>query len=77
MKAWTFITLASCLLALFVISCKKSTSSSKSNTTYVTQTSWKIQSVGVDLDKNGTVDADATSSLQGCQLDNIYTFKSD
>jgi len=52
-------------------------SSSKSNTTYVTQSSWKIQSVGIDANKDGTVDYDATSSLQACQLDNIYTFKSD
>ena len=61
-----------------VFSCKKSSdSSSKSKTTLATQSSWKIQSVGVDANKDGTVDFDATSSLQACQLDNIYTLKSD
>jgi len=66
------------LLILSFFSCKKSSdSSSQSKTTLATQSSWKIQSVGADLDKNGTVDYDATSQLQACQTDNIYTLKSD
>lgn len=33
--------------------------------------------MGIDQDKNGTVDYDITSTLLPCQLDNTYTFKSD
>jgi hypothetical protein len=66
------------LLILSFFSCKKSSdASSKSKTTLATQSTWKIQSVGADLDKNGSVDYDATSQLQSCQTDNIYTLKSD
>jgi len=64
------------IIAIF--SCKKSSDdSSKSKTVLATQTSWKIQSVGADLDKNGSVDYDVTSQLQACQIDNIYALKSD
>ena len=79
-------TLLGCFLGIAVFfllifpffSCKKSSdSSSKSKTTLATQSSWKIQSVGADLDKNGTVDLDVTSQLQACQTDNVYTLKSD
>lgn len=67
------------LFFLPLFSCKKSSdsSSSKSKTTLVTQSSWKIQSVGADVNKDGTVDQDVTSYLQSCQIDNTYTLKSD
>ena len=66
------------MLAVFLYSsCKKSSDSSKSKTTYLTQSTWKVQSVGVDVNKDGTSDADASGYLQACQLDNVYTFKSD
>jgi hypothetical protein len=77
MKAVTAWALAFSLLIIAALSCKKSSGSSKSHTTYLTQSSWKIQSLGVDANKDGTVDYDITSSLPACQLDNIYTFKSD
>src|SRR5882757_155761 len=77
MKKWTLCAIILCS-AIAVFSCKKSSdSSSKPKTTLVTQSAWKIQSVGVDANKDGTVDLDATSSLQACQLDNTYTLKSD
>src|SRR5690242_8249344 len=71
--------MAFCLLLPSFFSCKKSSDSSsgKSKTTLATQSSWKIQSLGMDLNKDGTVDLDATSQLPGCQLDNVYTLKSD
>jgi hypothetical protein len=43
----------------------------------VAQSSWKVQTVGLDADKNGTVDLDVTSNIQACDLDDTYTFKSD
>ncbi len=69
--------LALSLVILTVFACKKSSTPSKSSTTYLTQSSWKVQSLGIDQDKNGTVDYDITSTLPACQLDNTYTFKSD
>ena len=64
------------IIAIF--SCKKSSdSSSQSKTTLATQSSWKIQSVGADINKDGTVDSDVTGQLQACQTDNIYTLKTD
>ena len=49
----------------------------KSTILLLTQSSWKLQSVGIDADKNGVAEMDATSSIQPCTLDNTYTFKTD
>ena len=77
MKGWTLCVIVLCSIAA-IFSCKKSSdASSKSKTVLATQSTWKIQSVGVDINKDGTVDGDVTSQLQACQLDNIYTLKSD
>jgi len=68
-------------LIISAISCKKSDTDTtvppKSKTILLTQTAWKIQSVGIDADKNGVAETDATSSIQPCQLDNTYIFKTD
>lgn len=69
------------LLFISAASCKKSGSGTdtpaKTKTILLTQASWKIQSVGIDADKNGVAETDVTSQVQACQLDNIYTFKTD
>ena len=77
MKGLTLCAIVLCsIIAIF--SCKKSSdSSSQSKTTLATQSPWKIQSVGADLNKDGTVDTDVTGQLQACQTDNTYTLKSD
>ena len=74
--------LAFTLLLLSAASCKKSGSdapAAKSKTVLLTQVSWKIQSVALDADKNNVADpnGDLTSSLRACQMDNVYSFKSD
>ena len=43
----------------------------------LTQASWKVQSVGIDQDRNGVAESDVTSNVPACQLDNTYTFKTD
>ncbi|MFM9911031.1 MAG: hypothetical protein ACKVOW_16950 [Chitinophagaceae bacterium] len=53
-----------------LISCSKK-STSKSNTELLTQSSWKVVSGGLDLDKNGTVDAELVTD---CVKDNSVTF---
>ncbi|MEO6313364.1 MAG: lipocalin family protein [Chitinophagaceae bacterium] len=49
----------------------------KSKTIIITQSAWKIQSVGVDANKDGVVETDITMLVQACKLDNRYTFKTD
>ncbi|MBS1565544.1 MAG: hypothetical protein JST39_14235 [Bacteroidetes bacterium] len=63
------------LLILSLFSCKKSSDSSQSRAELATQSSWKLLSVGIDGNKDGTPETDATSLVQSCQLDNVYTFK--
>ena len=60
-------TAAVMLLSLAFSACKKSSVHVKTNTELLTQSSWKFSSATV----NG---ADASSRLQACQKDNIYTF---
>lgn len=49
--------------------------SSQTKTDLITATAWKIDQIGVDADKNGTIDLPQT--LQDCELDNTFTFKKD
>jgi hypothetical protein len=79
MKTILLKSLAFSFLVISVASCKKSDSApaAKTKTVLLTQNTWKVQTVSVDLNKDGTGDADATSYFQSCDLDNIYTFKTD
>ena len=78
LKILTFI-----FLLITAYSCKKSdtgtTVPTKSKTILLTQSSWKIQTVAMDADKNGVADTggDLTGSIPACQADNSYTFKTD
>ena len=72
-----------CLIVLASITiwtaCTKNSSSStepSSRTTIITEGSWKIDTAGVDTDKNGTIDI-GDSTLLSCQKDNTYTFLKD
>ncbi len=49
----------------------------KSKTVLLTQTSWKVQSVALDQNKDGIPEGDATGFIQPCKLDNTYSFKTD
>ena len=63
---------------LLITACSKKSSSSKPKTTYITSASWKFSQAGLDLDSNGTLDLPIPAVyLQTCDIDNIYTFKSD
>jgi hypothetical protein len=54
------------------VSCKKD--DSPSNTDLLVQSSWKLDALGLDLDRNGTAETALPQSLPACQLDNTYTF---
>lgn len=57
------------------VSCKKD--DSPSDTDLLVQSAWKIDVIGADFDKNGSIDQTITSQLPACFLDNSFTFKKD
>ena len=66
------------LLSLVIIaSCKKSSNNNSSNDrmTLITSSAWKYDTVGLDLDRNGTIDYGDTVSA--CYKDNTYLFNKD
>ena len=72
-----------CLIALASLTiwsaCKKNSSSStdtSSRTTLITTGSWKIDSAGADLNKDGIIDV-VDTTLLSCEKDNTYTFNKD
>ncbi|MBV4356578.1 hypothetical protein [Pinibacter aurantiacus] len=56
------------------VSCKKDDSSSTSDTDVLVQSAWKIDIIGADIDKNGSIDQDITSQLPSCFVDNSFKF---
>ncbi|MGN6164222.1 MAG: hypothetical protein ACTHOF_06765 [Flavisolibacter sp.] len=60
------------------LSCKKDDSSSdkQTKTDLITSGSWKYESGGADIDKNGSIDVDleSTGQIPACLLDNSATF---
>lgn len=64
-----------CLFSLAMLSCGKDNDepSSKSKTELLTAQVWKISTVGLDIDKNGTVDF--PYPLEDCDKDDKFTFK--
>jgi hypothetical protein len=69
---------AVCLLTLWT-ACKKNTSSSdnsSSRVTLITQASWKYDTAGADLNRDGIIDIGDTTILP-CFKDNTYLFNKD
>lgn len=66
------------LLSLSLLSCSKKGSSGPTKTELLTSSTWKFDRVGLDLDKNGSIDADLPPGyVLACDTDNSITFKSD
>ena len=64
-------------LSIAWASCGKSNSNTgNSNVTLLTKSTWKFDTAGVDLDKNGTIDQE-DNSLEPCFKDNTYVFNKD
>lgn len=70
------------LLAIFAItvfaSCKKNEDAvvvSENRLELITQKAWRVESISVDLGKDGTIDN--TIPQLGCETDNLYTFNPD
>lgn len=68
------------LLICFCVSCSKDDGPKKSSASEnITSGSWKYDSGGIDIDKNGSIDLALTtiSSIGPCRLDNTATFRND
>ena len=70
MKKQLFSILLPALVLISLASCKKD--SKKSNMELITQAAWKLQTVGIDGDKNGTVDLE--DAVDACTKDDLTTF---
>jgi hypothetical protein len=70
MKKQLFALILPALVIVSMTSCKKD--SKKSNTELITQSAWKLQTVGIDNDKNGTVDLE--DAIDACSKDDLTTF---
>lgn len=71
MKSNLLKTAAVVMAVATLTACSKG-SSKKSNTELLTKAAWKLQTGGLDADKNGTVDLE--DSFEACELDNLITF---
>lgn len=79
MKKLPFLSVCLGSLSLLIwTACKKDSSSSSnaSRTTLITQTTWRYDTSGIDLDHNGTIDLGNDTLIAKCQKDDIYTFAS-
>jgi hypothetical protein len=71
-KAWWLL-----LFTALIIStgCKKNSSTKKTNTELLTQSTWRYDHSGLDLDNNGTIDSPVPAGmLQSCDTDNTISF---
>ena len=71
MKSNLLKTAAVVMAVATLTACSKG-SSKKSNTELITKAAWKLETAGLDADKNGTVDLPET--FEACQLDDLITF---
>jgi hypothetical protein len=51
------------------------TPSGSTKTQTLTQSSWKLETAGIDQDKNGTMDIDLSSQINPCVKDNTLKFE--
>ena len=81
MKPTVLQILPLCCLLILAVSCSKSEPSApvapKSKTVLITQSAWKLQTVGIDANKDGVTETDVTGLVAACKLDNSYLFKTD
>ncbi|HEY4060391.1 MAG TPA: hypothetical protein VGM30_00745 [Puia sp.] len=74
------LSLAALFSTILWTACTKShsnTPGTSAQVTLITQTSWRYDTSGVDLNKDGIVDIGGDTLITTCEKDDIYTFKSD
>jgi hypothetical protein len=64
------------LIASFWACSEKEITPAPSNTEMISESSWKYESGGADLDRNGSIDVtfESTGAIPACRLDNTATF---
>lgn len=69
----TFIALIiACVFLAVLTSCGKDTTS-KTNTQFLIQQAWKIETHGLDENNNGVIEQ-SESDMLSCQVDDVFTF---
>jgi hypothetical protein len=79
-RSLLILPLTALFLTLLWASCSKSHSVDNPNnttTSLVTQASWRYDTSGIDLNKDGIVDIGGDTLITACEKDDVYTFKSD
>lgn len=72
-----YIIIAS-VICLGFLSCEKDDSNNTpTKTALITQSAWKYDDAGADLDKNGSIDFSFTSQIPPCVTDNTLTLRTD
>lgn len=78
MNKLLFVTLGFAVIA--VAACKKDSDNREEPVPAVeliTSTTWKIDTIGFDLNKNGEIDTEIPGGFEPCDLDNTITFATD
>ncbi len=70
------LALTTTLLIGLAGSCKKDKGGEEEKNTLelMTASSWKLDTVGLDMDKNGEIDAEIPGGIEACDKDNTLTF---
>lgn len=73
------ILIATVLIGVAFVACKKNKDENKTNTkiSLITSATWKIDTIGFDMDKNGSIDSEVPGGLKACETDNTLKFASD
>lgn len=72
------IVVATLFLAVAAVSCNKDDDDKPVTARdRLTSASWKIDTIGFDMDKNGEIDSAVPGGFDSCDLDNTITFSSD
>ena len=66
-------TVLALVVASSLVSCKKN-GTAKSKTEFLTQTAWKFEAYGLDVNKNNVIDPAENEVAGACELDDTYLF---
>jgi hypothetical protein len=73
------ILVAIVLIGVGIVACKKDNNGPKTNPKIdlITSATWKIDTIGFDMDKNGSIDTEVPGGFNACETDNTLKFSSD
>lgn len=72
------ILVAMVFIGIVIVGCKKNEDNIPvTPVDIITASTWKIDTIGFDMDKNGVIDQPLPGGLGACELDNTITFSDD